>query len=133
MNIKKYNCIELFAGSGGLGTGFHKAGFNIISANDIWDSAGKTFIANHPNTKYIVEDISKITGEDLLKDTGFLKVDIDVIIGGPPCQGFSTLGNRFIDDPRNKLFKEYVRIVNDIQPKVFVMENVSRYIKYGGW
>lgn len=133
MNGIKYNCIELFAGSGGLGTGFEKAGFNIVAANDIWKSAGETFVANHPNTKYIIEDIAKITGNDMLQDTGFLKSDIDVIIGGPPCQGFSTLGNRFIDDPRNRLFREYVRMVNDIKPKIFVMENVSRNIKYGIW
>lgn len=110
---------------GGLGTGFANAGFNIISANDIWNVAAQTYTANHPNTNYIVEDISKVTGELLLKDTNYKKEDIDVIIGGPPCQGFSTLGKRFIDDPRNKLFKEYIRIVNDIRPKIFVMENVS--------
>lgn len=122
---KKYNCVELFAGSGGLGTGFSNAGFNIISANDVWDPAGKTYVANHPNVKYIVKDIAQLTGDELLDGTGYKKSDVDVIIGGPPCQGFSTLGKRFIDDPRNKLFKEYVRIVNEIRPKFFVMENVS--------
>lgn len=122
---KKYNCIELFAGSGGLGTGFENAGFNIVSANDIWKSAADTYMANHKKVNYIVEDISKINGDILLKNTKYSKDEIDVIIGGPPCQGFSTLGKRFIDDPRNKLFKEYVRIVNDIKPKIFVMENVS--------
>jgi len=122
---KKYNCVELFAGSGGLGTGFENAGFNIVSANDVWQAAADTYVANHKNVNYIVEDISKIDGEILLKNTKYEKSEIDVIIGGPPCQGFSTLGKRFIDDPRNKLFKEYVRIVNDIKPKVFVMENVS--------
>ena len=122
---KKFNCIELFAGAGGLGTGFEKSGFNIVAANDIWEPAGKTYKENHPKVKYLVEDIAKINGDELLKDTKYTKEDIDVIIGGPPCQGFSTLGKRFIDDPRNKLFKEYVRIVNDIRPKFFVMENVS--------
>lgn len=122
---EKINCIELFAGAGGLGTGFERAGFNIISANDIWASAKKTYVANHPNVNYIVKDIAQLTSKELLDNTGYSKNDIDVIIGGPPCQGFSTLGKRFIDDPRNKLFKEYVRIVNDIRPKFFVMENVS--------
>lgn len=122
---KKFNCIELFAGAGGLGTGFEESGFNIVVANDIWAPAGLTYKANHPKVKYIVEDIAKINGDKLLKDTKYNKEDIDVIIGGPPCQGFSTLGKRFIDDPRNKLFKEYVRIVSDIKPKFFVMENVS--------
>lgn len=122
---EKINCIELFAGAGGLGTGFERAGFNIVSANDIWASAKKTYVANHPNVNYIVKDIAQLTSKELLDNTGYSKNDIDVIIGGPPCQGFSTLGKRFIDDPRNKLFKEYVRIVNDIRPKFFVMENVS--------
>ena len=121
----QFNCVELFAGAGGLGTGFEKCGFNIVAANDIWKPAAETYKANHPNVKYIVEDIAKINGDELLKNTKYTKADIDVIIGGPPCQGFSTLGKRFIDDPRNKLFKEYVRIVNDIRPKFFVMENVS--------
>ena len=122
---KKYNCIELFAGAGGFGTGFKNLGFNIVSANDIWEPASRTYCLNHPKVKYIIDDISKINGEKLLDRTGFKNSDIDVIIGGPPCQGFSTLGKRFIEDPRNKLFKEYVRIVNEIQPKIFVMENVS--------
>lgn len=132
MTKKQYNCIELFAGSGGLGTGFSNAGFNIISANDIWEIAGKTYVANHPNVKYIVKDIEQLTGDELLEKTGYTKNDVDVIIGGPPCQGFSTLGKRFIDDPRNKLFKEYVRIVNDIKPKFFVMENVSGILSMEG-
>lgn len=109
----------------GLGTGFSKAGFNIVSANDVWEPAARTYMANHPNTKFIIKDIAQINGNTLLDGTGYKKEDIDVIIGGPPCQGFSTLGKRFIDDPRNKLFKEYVRIVNDIKPKFFVMENVA--------
>ncbi len=125
MSEKQFNCIELFAGAGGLGTGFEKAGFNIISANDIWEPAKKTYVANHKNVNYIVKDIALLKSEELLANTSYTKQDIDVIIGGPPCQGFSTLGKRFIDDPRNKLFKEYVRIVNDIRPKFFVMENVA--------
>jgi len=108
---------------GGLGTGFERAGFNIVSANDIWEPAKRTYIANHQNVNYIVKDIKELSSEELF--INYKKEDIDVIIGGPPCQGFSTLGKRFIDDPRNKLFKEYVRIVNDIRPKFFVMENVS--------
>ena len=132
MKKKQFNCVELFAGSGGLGTGFSNAGFNIISANDVWESAGKTYVANHPNVKYIVKDIAELTGDELLAGTGYNKDDVDVIIGGPPCQGFSTLGKRFIDDPRNKLFKEYVRIVNEIKPKFFVMENVSGILSMEG-
>lgn len=129
---RKYNCVELFAGSGGLGTGFANSGFNIISANDVWKAAGETYTTNHPNVKYVVKDIAELTGDELLDGTGYKKEDVDVIIGGPPCQGFSTLGKRFIDDPRNKLFKEYVRLVNEIKPKFFVMENVSGILSMEG-
>lgn len=129
---KKYNCIELFAGAGGLGTGFINRGFNIISANDIWKIAGETYLANHPKVRYVVKDIADLTTADLLAETGYDKNDIDVIVGGPPCQGFSTLGKRFIDDPRNKLFKEYVRLVKEIKPKFFVMENVAGILNMEG-
>lgn len=123
--MKKLNCVELFAGAGGLGKGFSDAGFNIVVANDIWPVVEDTYLSNFPNSKFITKDISLLTGKELLQDTGLSNNDIDVIIGGPPCQGFSTLGKRFIDDPRNKLFKDYIRIVGEIKPKVFVMENVS--------
>ena len=96
------------------------------------EAASETYIANHPNVKYVVKDIAELTGDELLDGTGYKKSDVDVIIGGPPCQGFSTLGKRFIDDPRNKLFKEYVRLVNDIRPKFFVMENVSGILSMEG-
>lgn len=127
-----FNCIELFAGSGGLGTGFSNAGFNIIAANDVWKVAAETYKTNHTNVKYVIKDISQLTSEELLENTGYTTQDIDVIIGGPPCQGFSTIGKRFIDDPRNKLFKEYVRLVNEIKPKFFVMENVAGILSMEG-
>ena len=123
---RKYNCVELFAGSGGLGTGFANSGFNIISANDVWKAAGETYVANHPNVKYVVKDIAELTGDELLDGTGYKKSDVDVIIGGPPCQGFSTLGKRFIDDPRNKYLKEGF---TDYLAKPFKKEELEEKLK----
>lgn len=114
--------IDLFCGCGGLSEGFEDAGFEIICGNDIDKNIINSFKLNHPNAKSIMGDITTISSEDLLNDNK--KEDIFLIIGGPPCQGFSTVGNRKKEDPRNKLFYEFVRVVRDIKPKMFVMENV---------
>lgn len=117
------NLIDLFAGCGGLSTGFEMAGYTIPLAveKDLW--ASDTYKYNHPNTKVITEDITKITDlQSLLPDS---KIKIDGIIGGPPCQGFSLSGNRDKKDPRNSLFMEFVRFVQYFNPKFFVMENVT--------
>ncbi|QQS23313.1 DNA cytosine methyltransferase [bacterium] len=119
--------IDLFAGVGGISTGFKRAGFDVVSANEYNSEIADTYIKNHPGTKVIVEDITKVKTSDLLNG----EKKIDVIVGGPPCQGFSMAGRRirnsgaFLNDPRNELFKEFIRVVKDIQPKIFVMENVA--------
>jgi len=122
--MAKYNVLDLFAGCGGLSKGFELAGFNIVAANDNWEPCAKTYIMNHPNTKFFLGDITdeKIKNKIL---SFFKDKECDVIIGGPPCQAYSTSGLRDPDDPRGKLFEEYVEIVNVLQPKVFVMENVK--------
>lgn len=120
----KYICIDLFAGAGGFAEGFNKAGFNIKIANDIWESASETYKLNHNETKFILKDIHELTGDEILNELDIKNGQVDVIIGGPPCQGFSTVGKRAKNDPRNNLFKEYLRIVASINPKIFVMENV---------
>ncbi len=116
------NVIDLFAGCGGLSLGFEMAGFNIPVAieKDAW--AAETYKNNHPATKVIVNDIKEIT--DLSSVLPY-KTNIDGIIGGPPCQGFSLSGNRDKNDPRNSLFMEFVRFVNFFKPNFFVMENVT--------
>ncbi len=130
----KLKIIDLFAGVGGISSGFEKAGFSIVSANEYKKDIANTYTKNHPNTKMIVEDITKVKSKDLLNG----ETDIDVIVGGPPCQGFSMAGRRirnegaFLNDPRNELFKEFHRIVKDIRPKVFVMENVSAMLNIHG-
>ncbi|MBQ0083215.1 MAG: DNA cytosine methyltransferase [Clostridiales bacterium] len=116
------NVIDLFAGCGGLSTGFEMAGYNIPLAVEKDEWASETYKKNHPNTKVITNDITQITDLNSFFDE---PVDIDGIIGGPPCQGFSLSGNRDKKDPRNSLFMEFVRFVKHFKPRFFVMENVT--------
>jgi len=126
------NIIDLFCGAGGLSEGFEDAGFKIIVGNDIDENMIASFKLNHPGAKAIVGDISKINVDDLLKSIGKNKEEISLVIGGPPCQGFSTVGNRKDDDPRNRLFYEFVRVVREINPKMFIMENVTGILTMKG-
>jgi DNA (cytosine-5)-methyltransferase 1 len=121
---RMYKVLDLFAGCGGLSKGFELAGFNIVAGNDILDHAGETYKRNHPNTKFFLGDI---TNEEMKKQIiSYMKEKgCDVIIGGPPCQAYSMAGLRDPNDPRGRLFEEYVEIVKELQPKVFVMENVK--------
>lgn len=125
------NVIDLFCGCGGLSYGFEKAGYNILLGIDNDKMALKTFEYNHYNSKSICDDITQIGYEDIKKIIGNKK--IDVIIGGPPCQGMSLSGPRKFDDPRNKLYLSYIRLVKEIKPKAFVIENVPGLISlFGG-
>ena len=122
--MKKYKVLDLFSGCGGLSQGFEQAGFEIVAGNDILEYAGKTYMGNHPNTKFFLGDITKKNIKqqiiNYMKEKG-----CEVIIGGPPCQAYSLAGLRDPNDPRGKLFEEYVEIVKELQPKIFVMENVK--------
>lgn len=117
--------VDLFCGAGGMSLGFKQAGFKIAFANDIEPACIETYSFNHPELpkEYIYqEDINNII-DDINEKIRYKEVD--VVIGGPPCQGFSNANRqRVIDDPRNKLYKSFVKIVDNIQPKLFVMENV---------
>lgn len=125
------NVIDLFCGCGGLSYGFEKAGYNILLGIDNDKMALKTFEYNHHNSKSICGDITQIGYKEIKKVIGNKK--IDVIIGGPPCQGMSLSGPRQFDDPRNKLYLSYIRLVNEIRPKAFVIENVPGLISlFGG-
>ena len=123
------NVIDLFCGCGGFSKGFEQAGFNVRLGIDIWRDAVTTYKENFPNAATIVGDISGLTGEDLLSAAGITADEVDVIIGGPPCQGFSLSGKRMLDDPRNILYKSFLRMVDTIKPKAFVMENVPGLIR----
>ena len=122
----KPKVIDLFAGVGGLSLGFEKAGFDVVLANEYDSSIATAYQYNHKDTKMIVGDITSI---DLNETFGKYVGKIDVIIGGPPCQGFSQKGQRkTINDERNFLFKYYVKVVDLVKPTYFVMDNVPNLL-----
>lgn len=123
--------ISLFAGGGGMTLGVERAGFTSIFATDIELSAARTFAKNKPHVPFYNGDIQRLSREYLSDTLGDQPVDL--IVGGPPCQGFSTLGDQNPADPRNNLFKRFVKIVEWLEPKCFLMENVN-YLRtqYGG-
>lgn len=131
--MKKANCskevsikgIGLFSGCGGLDLGFKAAGVNIVGHVEIWDAANKIYAENFPNSQLLGTDIIDITSEDIKRWKEELGT-IDIIIGGPPCQGFSLAGKRNPEDIRNELYQHYVRLVGELNPKVFVFENVAK-------
>ena len=117
--------IDLFSGCGGFSVGFEKAGFFVSKAVEFDSEIAAIYADNHPDVRLFVDDIGKINNE-----TNFSLGEVDVIIGGPPCQGFSMAGarirqNSFVDDPRNYLFKQYLKVVQIVKPKVFIIENVK--------
>jgi len=107
--------IDLFCGCGGMGRGFLNAGFEILFANDIDENCELTYKKNHPNILF---------KRCSIVDINFSEYDVDGIIGGPPCQGFSVAGNRDKNDERNSMINEFVKAINIISPKFFLMENV---------
>ena len=129
--MMKHYMIDLFAGAGGLSCGLEQAGFSPVLANELVEQYAHTYQINHPDTKVIVGDVRQVDEKELhslVKEYG----EIDLIAGGPPCQGFSVNAPvRSLDDPRNHLFKEYLRIVAEIRPKAVVIENVPGIISLG--
>jgi DNA (cytosine-5)-methyltransferase 1 len=117
--------IDLFAGAGGLSLGFEQAGFDVLAAVEIDPVHCATHEYNFPNCKVICQSVTELTGEEIRLFSGIGDREVDVIFGGPPCQGFSLIGKRVLDDPRNSLVFHFLRIINEIQPKYFVMENVK--------
>lgn len=119
----QYNVLDLFSGCGGLAYGFeNNQYFDILLANDFWDPAKKTYQHNFPNTNFILDNISNLDDKKLKE---IFPNGADVIIGGPPCQGFSMCGTRDASDKRNTLFKNYARVVKDVKPHIFLLENVK--------
>lgn len=125
---KTFNAIDLFSGAGGLSYGFQSAGFNVLLGIDNDEKALETFKFNHKRAKTLLGDISKITYKDDIKPI-LGEEKIDFIIGGPPCQGMSLAGNRRLDDPRNKLYLSYLRILKEVNPRGFVIENVPGLVR----
>ena len=121
--------ISLFAGGGGSSLGYSMAGFKELLAVEWNDNAVETFKSNFPDIPIYHGDITGLSTEHVLEMTKIKKGELDILDGSPPCQGFSTAGKRDFTDTRNQLFKEYVRLLKDLKPKVFVMENVSGLVK----
>lgn len=121
--MKRYNAIDLFAGCGGLSKGFMDAGFNILVGVDNDQAALNTFELNHNGAIALNADLSKQETFDIIKKHAGDN-EIDVVIAGPPCQGFSVTGPRHFDDPRNKLYLAVLELVHQYQPKAFIIENV---------
>lgn len=122
--INKPKMVDFFAGAGGLSCGFSQAGFKVCFANDFEEVCVRTYRYNHPelsSDKVLKEDIRKIVSN--IED--YVTEDVDIVVGGPPCQGFSSANQqRIIDDPRNELYKYYIEAIKRICPKFVVMENV---------
>ena len=127
--VKKPTVISLFAGCGGSSLGYQLAGFRELLAVEWDDNAVETFRLNFPDVPVYHGDIAKLTGAECMRLAGIKPGELDVLDGSPPCQGFSTAGKRRFDDPRNSLFKEYARLLTELQPRAFVMENVTGMVK----
>lgn len=128
-NVQCETSIDLFVGAGGMSIGFKDAGIKALVANDFERSACKTFKINNPEVEVIHGDITTAEIKEKIYNTVNCS-EVDLVCGGPPCQGFSLAGKRFIDDPRNQLFKDFIEVVEKIKPKVVVMENVEGMLSF---
>ena len=123
--------IDLFAGAGGLSEGLSEAGFHGLFASEIVDTYAATYKRNHPSTQVLTADIRDVCAEDILKDLGLKRGELDLIAGGPPCQGFSINAPvRSVLDERNHLFKEYLRFVDTFAPRAILIENVPGLVSF---
>ena len=116
---RKYSTIDLFSGAGGISCGLESVGFEVSAAVEVSEVAAETHKYNFPKSKVFCGDIKEFNPKDFIG-----KSRIDLVVGGPPCQGFSVAGKRNPKDPRNRLFREFVRVVDEMRPHYFVMENV---------
>ncbi len=128
-DIEKPTVVSTFAGCGGSSLGYQLAGFHELLAVE-WDqNAVDTFCLNFSDVPVYNGDICKLTGDECMKLAGIGRGELDVLDGSPPCQGFSTAGKRKFNDSRNSLFMEFARLLSELQPKAFVMENVTGMVK----
>jgi DNA (cytosine-5)-methyltransferase 1 len=125
--------IDLFCGAGGLSEGFRQAGYRVLLGSDIDPVFGETFSRSHNGADFLAKPIQALSSAELLTRTGLAKGQLDVLVGGPPCQGYSVYNHgRGEHDPRAGLFREYLRIVSDLAPKWLVMENVTGLLSISG-
>ncbi|MBM3956958.1 MAG: DNA cytosine methyltransferase [Gemmatimonadetes bacterium] len=125
----EFTVVSLFAGCGGSSLGYKLAGGRCLLAVEFDANAAETYRLNFPGVPVIERDIATVTAEEVLRLAGLAPGELDVLDGSPPCQGFSTAGKRRFGDPRNSLFREYVRLLEALRPRAFVMENVSGLVK----
>jgi DNA (cytosine-5)-methyltransferase 1 len=126
---KRGGIIDLFCGAGGMSLGAHMAGFDTIAAVDIDRTLTSAFQQNFPNSRLLIQDIARLSAKSLQAKAALECTEIVGIVGGPPCQGFSFIGKRDYSDPRNTLLQHFFRLVKDIKPAFFVMENVPGLIQ----
>lgn len=124
--------IDLFCGAGGITEGFRQAGYTSLYGNDVMVEAIETFALNHPSALADCRPIEQVDPAAIREQLGLQPGELDVLVGGPPCQGFSiNAPERFLNDPRNKLFKHYERFLEEFQPKTFLFENVPGLLSLG--
>lgn len=128
----RLTAVDLFSGAGGISIGLGDAGYDVLLANDLNSASAKTYRRNFPSHEFIEGDIRNVSGREIIRKTGLIKGELDLLIGGPPCQGFSIIGSRTELDPRNDLFMEFLRIGGELRPRAMVMENVPGMATLGG-
>ncbi len=122
----KPTVLDLFSGAGGLSLGFEQAGFQVVGGTDYFKAAGQTFEASHTGAKFICAPIQELTSGNAKSEFGLAYGELDCLVGGPPCQAYSVYNHkRGMDDERANLFREYLKIVDDLYPKWVVIENVT--------
>ena len=117
--------IDLFAGAGGMSLGFEQAGFDVVAAVEIDPVHAAIHKYNFPNCEVMAQSITGLGGDEIREKAGIGSQTVDVVFGGAPCQGFSLIGQRALDDPRNSLVKDFVRTVRELEASYFVFENVK--------
>jgi DNA (cytosine-5)-methyltransferase 1 len=130
--LPSLSTIDLFCGAGGITEGFRQAGYRCLYANDCMPEAIATFHANHSNIWSECRDIEEVNVSEVRHRLKLKRGELDVLVGGPPCQGFSiNAPERFLHDPRNRLFKDYIRFLKEFEPKTFLFENVPGLLSLG--
>ncbi|MDR9404377.1 MAG: DNA cytosine methyltransferase [Halothece sp. Uz-M2-17] len=117
--------VDLFAGVGGMTLGFEQAGFDVLASVEIDPIHAAAHEFNFPFWSVLCRDVSQLTGDEIRQSSAIQNQEIDVVCGGPPCQGFSLIGKRVLNDDRNALVFHFLRLVLELQPRYFVMENVA--------
>ncbi|QNE48322.1 DNA cytosine methyltransferase [Glaciihabitans sp. INWT7] len=125
IDVRRPLAVDLFAGAGGLSLGLEQAGYEIAAAVEYDPIHAAVHEFNFPYGTTFCADVSKITGQQIREESEIGDREIHLVAGGPPCQGISMIGRRAIDDPRNALLKEFVRVVLELRPRYFLMENVA--------